>query len=142
MRCTLYRAFDHRQRPTSAGRSTINFMLRRRAFPCSCRRELTLRSVASVQGLNLNAGEKARIADSSSRNAVKFSSARNTKRFPSPHCASTARIVHRFSQQVDTNRPFQFQKRRQLFIRTYDEALSVITMRVCNPDCLPVGINR
>jgi hypothetical protein len=42
--------------------------------------------------------------------------------------------VRLFSQQVDTNRSFQFQKRRQLFIRTCDETLSVVAMRVNNPD--------
>jgi hypothetical protein len=37
---------------------------------------------------------------------------------------------------------FQFKKRRQLFIRTHNETPSVIAMCVCNPDRLPVGINR
>jgi hypothetical protein len=46
-----------------------------------------------------------------------------------------------FSQNVDTNRPFQFQKRRQLFIRTHNEALPITAMRVNNPDRSPVGIN-
>jgi hypothetical protein len=32
---------------------------------------------------------------------------------------------------VDTNRPFQFQKRSQLFIRTHNETLSVVAM--CAP---------
>ena len=36
---------------------------------------------------------QARIADSSSRNAVNFSSARTTKRFPSSRCASAIQIV-------------------------------------------------
>ena len=40
------------------------------------------------------------------------------------------------------NRPFQFQKRSQLFICTHDETLSVIAMCVSNPDCSPAGINR
>jgi hypothetical protein len=35
------------------------------------------------------------------------------------------------------NRRFQFQKRRHLFIRTHNETLSVIAMRVSNPDCSP-----
>jgi hypothetical protein len=35
-----------------------------------------------------------------------------------------------------------FQKRSQLIIRADDETLSVIAMRVCNPDRSPVGINR
>ena len=33
---------------------------------------------------------------------------------------------------MDTNRPFQFHKRRQLFIRTHNETLSVVAMCVCN----------
>jgi len=36
---------------------------------------------------------QSRIADSSSRNAVNFSSARTTKRLPSSRCASTIQIV-------------------------------------------------
>jgi hypothetical protein len=39
-------------------------------------------------------------------------------------------------------RRFQFHKRSQYFIRVYNETLSVVAMRVNNPDCLPVGINR
>jgi hypothetical protein len=34
----------------------------------------------------------------------------------------------------------QFHKRRQLFIRTHDETLSVAAMRVSNPDCSPIEI--
>ena len=37
-------------------------------------------------------------------------------------------------------RPLQFHKRSQLIIRTHNEALSVATMRVCNPDCSPFAI--
>jgi hypothetical protein len=33
-------------------------------------------------------------------------------------------------------------KRSQLFIRTHNETLSIIAMRVSNPDRSPVGINR
>jgi hypothetical protein len=40
------------------------------------------------------------------------------------------------------NRRFEFNKRRQLFIRVHNETLSVVAMRVCNKDCSPVGINR
>jgi hypothetical protein len=36
---------------------------------------------------------------------------------------------------------FKFQKRRQFFIGTHNETLSVAAMRVNNPDCSPVGIN-
>jgi hypothetical protein len=38
------------------------------------------------------------------------------------------------------DRRFEFEKRRQLFIRAHNEALSV-AMRVSNPDCSPLGIN-
>jgi hypothetical protein len=37
---------------------------------------------------------------------------------------------------------FEFEKRSQLFICGHNETLSVIPMSVCNPDRLPVGINR
>jgi len=43
---------------------------------------------------------------------------------------------------ASTSRPFKFNKRSQLFIRTHDETLSVAAMRVSNPDRSPVGINR
>jgi hypothetical protein len=39
---------------------------------------------------------------------------------------------------VDTNHLFQFQKRRQHFIRTHNEPLPVAAMRVSNPDRSPV----
>jgi len=39
------------------------------------------------------------------------------------------------------NRPFQFNKRGQLFVGVHNETLSVAAMRVNNPDCSPVGIN-
>ena len=35
----------------------------------------------------------------------------------------------------------QFDKRGQLFIRSHNETLSVVSMRVNNPDCSPVGFN-
>jgi hypothetical protein len=41
-----------------------------------------------------------------------------------------------------SNRRFKFEKRRQLFIRAHNETLSVVAMRVSNPDRFPVGINR
>ena len=37
---------------------------------------------------------------------------------------------------------FQFNKRRQLFIRVHNETLSVVAVRMCNPDRSPVGIDR
>jgi len=47
------------------------------------------------------------------------------------------------SQPLPTaNRRFQFQKRRQLFIRSHNEPLSIAAMRVNNPDCSSVGFNR
>jgi hypothetical protein len=51
-------------------------------------------------------------------------------------------IVRPFSQWVNTNVPFQFQKRSQLFIRAHNETLSVAAMRVSNPERSSVGINR
>jgi hypothetical protein len=36
----------------------------------------------------------------------------------------------------------EFQKRSQLFIGAHNEALSITAMRVCNEQCLPVGVNR
>jgi hypothetical protein len=43
---------------------------------------------------------------------------------------------------LSQNRRFQFHKRSQLFIRTHNEPLSVVAVRINNPDCSPVGINR
>jgi len=40
-----------------------------------------------------------------------------------------------------TDRPFQFQKRGQFLISMHNEALSVIAVRVSNPDCSPFGVN-
>jgi hypothetical protein len=42
----------------------------------------------------------------------------------------------------DSNRRFDFQNSRQLFVRVHDEPLSVVAMRVRNPDRSPFGINR
>jgi hypothetical protein len=36
---------------------------------------------------------------------------------------------------VSTNRRFKFNKRSQLLLSVHNEALSVVAMRVCNPDC-------
>jgi len=41
---------------------------------------------------------------------------------------------------MDTHRPLQFQKRGQLLIRTHNETLSVVVMRVNNPDYSPLRI--
>jgi hypothetical protein len=40
-----------------------------------------------------------------------------------------------------TSRPFDFQKRHQLFIRTHNETLSVAAMRVSNPNGSAFGIH-
>jgi hypothetical protein len=37
--------------------------------------------------------------------------------------------------RLTANRRFEFQKRRQYFIRTHNETFSVAAMRVHNPDC-------
>jgi hypothetical protein len=39
------------------------------------------------------------------------------------------------------NHRFEFHKSSQLFIRTHDEALSVVAMRVSNEDRSPIGIH-
>jgi hypothetical protein len=44
------------------------------------------------------------------------------------------------AKSAGANHRFQFQKRRQLFIRTHNETPSVAAMRVSNPDCAPFGI--
>jgi len=41
---------------------------------------------------------------------------------------------------MDTNRPFQFQKRSQVYIGLHNKALSVLAVRVSNPDCSPVRV--
>ena len=46
-----------------------------------------------------------------------------------------------FAQEVDTNPPFQFQKRSQLFIGTHNETLSVIPVCIDNPDCSSAQID-
>jgi hypothetical protein len=40
------------------------------------------------------------------------------------------------------SRRFEFEKRRQLFIGAHNEAPSIIAMRVHDPDCPPLTINR
>jgi hypothetical protein len=47
-------------------------------------------------------------------------------------------LVHLIS---GANHRFKHKKRRQLFIRMYNETLSVIAVCVCNPDRSPVGIH-
>jgi hypothetical protein len=40
---------------------------------------------------------------------------------------------------VDTNRPFQFNKRSQLFVGMHNKTLSIAAMCVCNPDRSPAA---
>jgi len=49
-------------------------------------------------------------------------------------------LSSQFAGTVDGH--FKFQKRCQLFIRVHNEALSIIAVRVSNPDRSPVGLNR
>jgi hypothetical protein len=48
----------------------------------------------------------------------------------------------RHSAHAPPSREFKFKKRGQLFIRTHNEALSIVAMRVSNPERSPVEINR
>jgi hypothetical protein len=41
-----------------------------------------------------------------------------------------------------SNRRFQFHKRRQLFIRTHNETLSVVAVRVSDKEGSPARVNR
>jgi len=55
------------------------------------------------------------------------------------------RVLKKSRRSVKTiparaNRKFEFNKRSQLFIRVHNETLSVVTMRVCNPDRSRAGI--
>jgi hypothetical protein len=43
---------------------------------------------------------------------------------------------------MNGNHPREFKKRCQLIIGARDEPLSVVAVRVNNPDCLPLGIDR
>jgi hypothetical protein len=50
-------------------------------------------------------------------------------------------VARAFVQKAATpNRRFEFQKRRQLFIRLHDQTLPVAAMRVSNEDRSSVGI--
>jgi hypothetical protein len=50
---------------------------------------------------------------------------------------SSVPSLNLFSQQVDTNRPFQFEKRSELVIGTHNKTLSIIAMCVSNSDNHP-----
>jgi hypothetical protein len=54
--------------------------------------------------------------------------------------ASLAFMTSEFA--ASANRGFEFDKRRQFFIGPHNETLSVVAMRISNPDRSPVGINR
>jgi hypothetical protein len=57
--------------------------------------------------------------------------------------AELGKNLARLSRQVaaSTNRRFQFHKRGQLLIGMYHETLTIIAMRVHNPDCSLVAIH-
>ena len=55
---------------------------------------------------------------------------------------SLEKIAPARQDNLQPRRRFQFDKRSQLFIRVHDEMLSVVAMRVRNPDRSPGGINR
>jgi hypothetical protein len=42
---------------------------------------------------------------------------------------------------ASASRRFELQEIRQLFIRMHNETLAVVAIRVCDPDCSPVGIH-
>jgi hypothetical protein len=74
--------------------------------------------------------EAAKVADSSSRNAVSFSSARTTRRFPSPRCALPfGRLWYgepdAISNAIDYAKFYSCS--HDAVIRIYDEAGNVIT---------------
>jgi hypothetical protein len=70
---------------------------------------------------------QARIAASNSRNAVSFSLACTFLRGP----------LRDQTHRERTNRPLQFQKRGQHFIRTHNEPFSAVAVRVSNSDNHP-----
>jgi hypothetical protein len=51
-----------------------------------------------------------------------------------------AQAYSAFRKQCFACDSFKFKKRRQLFIRVHKETLSVVAMRVSNPDRSPAGI--
>jgi hypothetical protein len=61
--------------------------------------------------------------------------------FCAPH-GNDKMIYESKTHREFVNRPLQFNKRSQLFVGAHNKAPSVISMRVCNPDRSPVGINR
>jgi hypothetical protein len=61
-----------------------------------------------------------------------FCSRSETLRSPS-ETKDLTRPMHPAALWLPENRRFEFQKRRQFFIRTRNETLSVVAMCVCNP---------
>jgi hypothetical protein len=57
-----------------------------------------------------------------------------------PSLQNLRQLVKKIAARADGR--FQFKKRGQLFISAHNETLSVVPVRVCNPDRSPVGINR
>jgi hypothetical protein len=64
----------------------------------------------------------------------------STNDSPSRVAGEKPLAIGRVSRYV--NHRFEFEKSRQLFIRLRNETLSVVAMRVSNPDRSPVGVNR
>src|SRR5947199_6089913 len=76
-----------------------------------------------------------RIADSSSTNAVNFSSARTTKRFPSLRCASATKIVRPSESKAETQpQPQPALLRLSAMISQYRDGLCLF--------CSPRGNHR
>src|SRR4029077_978478 len=68
---------------------------------------LTTPSLPKIVRVCQDNSPQARIADSSSRNAVNFSSACTTNRFSSPRCASTIQIVRPLESIGETHPQLQ-----------------------------------
>jgi hypothetical protein len=59
-----------------------------------------------------------------------------------PLLVSTQQSQNDMKGRNDAGDSFQLKKRRQLFIGSRNKTLSVVAVRISNPDCSPVGINR
>jgi len=71
---------------------------------------LTASSLAKITRSSQDNSRRTRIADSSSTNAVNFSSARTTKRFPLPRCASATKIVRPLECTAETQPQTRYEK--------------------------------
>src|SRR6266487_587805 len=49
-------------------------------------------------------------------------------------------MLHFWAPGKTQIRPFQFRERSQLFLRTHNETLSVVPMRIGKPDCSSLAI--